>query len=479
MSEAGKLSDGTGPERRGAGDANARAGDANTQASDANAQAEDANAQVGDVSARAGEVNARAARAVAPSAELGSAASTPLDDAVKLIRATPAEAVAAFDLSAVIARIPKPGKRTDPDSRALLNGFVNPETLDAAAFDDAADLGERVFRKHLYGYLYPEAWRLIREHQRAGHRVRLVSALPEFAVAPVARTLGIEEIVAEPGAVDFAYAQGGSNPLLTNARFATAINAKGSRGLTFHPRRAPRIRDYLRTIVASIGLILGSLVGIARKATTRKRQAMADGLMHDATTATLAGLGVRLRVVGAENASSPRPAVFLFNHQSQLDVIIVPKVLGGNVTGVGKQELTKHPVFGPIMRFVGVTFIDRSDTAKAKAALAPVVSTLRGGLSIAIAPEGTRSYTPGLGEFKKGAFHMAMQAGVPVIPVVIRNAGEIMWRDSPIGRSGVVDVAILPPIDVSAWKPSELDRNVAAVRNVFEDTLLSWPTDLT
>jgi len=62
-----------------------------------------------------------------------------------------------------------------------------------------------------------------------------------------------------------------------------------------------------------------------------------------------------------------------------------------------------------------------------------------------------------------------------VIPVVIRNAGEIAWRDSPIARSGVVDVAVLPPIDVSGWDPTDMDDEVESVRRLFENTLLDWP----
>lgn len=201
---------------------------------------------------------------------------------------------------------------------------------------------------------------------------------------------------------------------------------------------------------------------------------MADSLMRHGTAATLRLARVRLEVTGQQHAHN-RPAVFVFNHQSQLDVIIVPSVLEGDVTGIGKKELTRNPVFGPLMRFVGVTFIDRADPTQAKASLTPVVDTLRGGLSVAIAPEGTRSYTPEVGAFKKGAFHIARQAGVPVIPVVIRNAGELSWRDSIIVRPGTVDVTIGAPIDVRDWDSADMHNEVQAVRQLFMDTLLDWP----
>ncbi len=180
-------------------------------------------------------------------------------------------------------------------------------------------------------------------------------------------------------------------------------------------------------------------------------------------------------MTGAEHARAPRPAVYLFNHQSQFDMVVLAAVLGAGFTGIVKKEVTANPIFGPLLRFAGATFIDRSDTASAKAALAPVIDTLRGGLSLVVAPEGTRSRTPRVGPFKKGAFHIAMQAGVPVVPIVIRNAGEIAWRDSAVVRKGTVDVAVLPPIDVTGWAPENLDADVERVRRMFIETLLDWP----
>ena len=85
-------------------------------------------------------------------------------------------------------------------------------------------------------------------------------------------------------------------------------------------------------------------------------------------------------------------------------------------------------------------------------------------MSVVIAPEGTRSLTPRLGRFKKGAFHIAMQAGAPVVPVVFRNTYEVMRRGSLLFRPGTVDVCVLPPIDVTAWRIDDLDRHVADVR---------------
>jgi putative phosphoserine phosphatase/1-acylglycerol-3-phosphate O-acyltransferase len=199
-------------------------------------------------------------------------------------------------------------------------------------------------------------------------------------------------------------------------------------------------------------------------------------MITHAAAATLRATGVRMRVTGAEYARAPRPAVFVFNHQSQFDMVVLAAVLGAGFTGIVKKEVTANPVFGPLLRFAGATFIDRSDSAGTRAALTPVVEALRGGLSIVIAPEGTRSLTPRVGPFKKGAFHIAEQAGVPIIPVVIRNAGEITWRNSAIVRKGTVDVAVLPPIDVSGWDAEDMTDEVERVRGLFVRTLVDWPS---
>ncbi|RDI61466.1 HAD-IB family hydrolase [Nocardia pseudobrasiliensis] len=387
---------------------------------------------------------------------------------------------------------------------------------------ELTELGENLFRRTIYGHLYPEAWRLIRAHEAAGHTIVLATCLTRFQVLPAAAELGIEHVLYTAmatedgiltGHVDgkplwrngkadavrrfalardidltesYAYADSAPDlPLLELAGHPTAVNPaprtameateRGWPVLSFRPRRAAGIGDIARTAAGFTGLLGGAVVGALAKSGTRDQRRMADSMIGVAAEATLRTTGVRIRITGARHARQPRPAVFVFNHQSQFDMVVLAEVLGSGFTGIVKQEVTSNPIFGPLLRFAGATFIDRSDTAGAKAALAPVVDTLRGGLSLVIAPEGTRSLTPRVGRFKKGAFHIAIQAGVPVIPIVIRNAGEIAWRNSAVVRKGVVDVAVLAPIDVSGWDPQEMDDEVERVRQLFVETLLDWP----
>ncbi|MEU4316276.1 1-acylglycerol-3-phosphate O-acyltransferase [Nocardia sp. NPDC024068] len=444
---------------------------------------------------------------------------------------------AIVDLSAAAQLRWEAGRRSRGADRELVSAFLeqmrhSAERAGADAVESAvartagrtpeelSALGKRLFERGWYDQLYPEVWRLIQEHIEAGHTVLLAGTSTEQQLRPAAAALGITEVVGSRPAVDagrltglldgpvpygpdkvaavaeFAgsrgidlarsYAYSGSStdlPLLARAGTAVAIApdpalaaAAAEYGWaipTVAPRTAPTAGDRLRTLLGFAALLGGALFGVLSKLHTRDRRTMADALLKYGASWPLRVCGIRLRVTGAEHARTPRPAVFLFNHQSQFDVFIVPTALGAGVTGVGKKELIRNPVFGPLMRFVGVTFIDRSDTERAKASLAPVVHTLNDGLSIAIAPEGTRSYTPHPGRFKKGAFHIAAQAGVPLIPVVIRNAADIGRRDSMIARPGTVDVTILPPITIG--DPANLDETVAAVRRQYLDTLLDLP----
>ena len=124
---------------------------------------------------------------------------------------------------------------------------------------------------------------------------------------------------------------------------------------------------------------------------------------------------------------------------------------------------------------VDIVYVDRSNSRQARAALMPAVQRLKDGTSIAIAPEGTRSPTPRLGKFKNGAFHLAMQAGVPLVPIVIRNAGDLMWRRSLVIRPGTVDVAVLEPIPTENWTAGSIAARAEEIRELFAQMLENWP----
>jgi len=181
--------------------------------------------------------------------------------------------------------------------------------------------------------------------------------------------------------------------------------------------------------------------------------------------------GIHLQVEGEEHLWSHRPAVFVFNHQSSIDVLLLSKLLRRDFVGISKQEAQHHPIFGPVFRFAGTVFIDRLNRTQAIAALRPAIETLRSGTSIVIAPEGTRSPTPKLGPFKKGAFHLALSARAPIVPIVFRNALDALPKHGIVIRPATVEVVVLPPIETHDWSPDRLDEHIAAVRGEFLQAL--------
>ena len=170
----------------------------------------------------------------------------------------------------------------------------------------------------------------------------------------------------------------------------------------------------------------------------------------------LAATGVNLNVLGEENLTAQRPAVFIFNHRNQADPVIAGALVRDNFTSVGKKELEKNPIMGTLGKVMDAAFIDRENPKAAVEELKKVEELARKGLSIVIAPEGTRLDTTEVGPFKKGPFRIAMAAGIPIVPIVIRNAEVIAARDSNTFNPGTVDVVVYPPIPIDDWTVENL-----------------------
>jgi putative phosphoserine phosphatase/1-acylglycerol-3-phosphate O-acyltransferase len=173
--------------------------------------------------------------------------------------------------------------------------------------------------------------------------------------------------------------------------------------------------------------------------------------------------GIHVTVDGEEHLWSQRPAVLIFNHQSAIDPLLICKLLRRDFVGISKQEVRDYPILGQAFELAGTIFIDRFNRAEAIKALEPAVDALHRGLSIAIAPEGTRSLGPRLGRFKKGAFRIAMAANVPVVPIVIHNALDALPKHAMIVRPATVAVTVLPPVPTTGWTHDNLDEHIAAI----------------
>ena len=209
---------------------------------------------------------------------------------------------------------------------------------------------------------------------------------------------------------------------------------------------------------------------------TRNKRIGLNFLTRTWPETVLALNGVKLNVLGEENLTARRPAVFLFNHRNNFDIFIVAALVKDNWTGIAKKELATNPLVGPLGKLMDAAFIDRADTASAVAALAPIEEAARKGLSILVAPEGTRMDTQSVGPFKKGAFRIAMATGLPVVPIVIRNSESVAGRNSTTLHPGTVDVAVLPPVEVGDWTHDNLGERIEQIRSAYVELLAEWPS---
>ena len=187
--------------------------------------------------------------------------------------------------------------------------------------------------------------------------------------------------------------------------------------------------------------------------------------------------GVSLHVLGRANLTVQRPAVFIFNHRNNFDAAMTAALVRDNWTGVAKKELQSDPITGTLGKLLDTAFIDREDPQSAVESLHKIEELASRGLSVLVAPEGTRVDTGEVGLFKKGAFRIAMSAGIPIVPIVIRNAEQVAARDASTLHPGTVDIAVFPPIPTADWKTRTLPRRIAAVRRLYVDTLADWPAD--
>jgi HAD superfamily hydrolase (TIGR01490 family) len=392
--------------------------------------------------------------------------------------------------------------------------------FEGKAMSELEDMGEKLARSALGGCVFPEAAALMAAHQRSGHLVVIASSALPFQVEPLARELGVDHVLCTQlgqsegvctGEVDgdmlwgkakalavrdfatehgvdlaasYGYANGDEDvDFLDTVGHPHAINPGDELTSVARDRGWPIERfsrgrgsllDTPRTVAAYSGLAASCVLGAALGVLNRSRRVAANTSLSLGSEVALSLACVSVNVTGEHHLWEQRPAVFVFNHQSLLDPLVVFKLVQRDVTSVGKKEVERQPGVGQFAWLINAALVDRTDVAKAKEALAPAVERLRDGYSIVIAPEGTRSITSRVGAFKKGPFHLAIQGGVPVVPIVLRNTGELQWRGSKVIRSGEVDALVLDPISVAEWDPTDLTDRVAGVRQQFVDALDDW-----
>ena len=174
-----------------------------------------------------------------------------------------------------------------------------------------------------------------------------------------------------------------------------------------------------------------------------------------------------VEVIGRENVQTGRPHIFMANHQSDFDILIVLAHIPGQFRWIVKKELFKIPVFGTAMRNAGYIEIDRQNHEKALKSLDEAARKIREGKSVVTFPEGTRSKDGTVKPFKQGMFHLAIESGVSIIPISIIGAKEIMPKRSLNVKPGKITMVIDRPVDVSAYTKETRGELIERVRSII------------
>ena len=203
----------------------------------------------------------------------------------------------------------------------------------------------------------------------------------------------------------------------------------------------------LLTPSAAIVAIVLSFVDSSKKSPFLAAQFWARGL--------LSAVGAEVTYEGLEHRRAHMPCVFVANHQSNVDVWAVLPILPTETKFVAKHSLFRIPFLGLAMRRAGFISIDRTNRARAIQSLELAAARVRAGNSVILFPEGTRSADGRLQPFKKGAFHLALRAGVPIVPIVISGSGRVLPVGALRSKPGPVLLRLLPPIDVTPFVPDD------------------------
>ncbi|KAL4889209.1 hypothetical protein BDV59DRAFT_121408 [Aspergillus ambiguus] len=185
--------------------------------------------------------------------------------------------------------------------------------------------------------------------------------------------------------------------------------------------------------------------------------------------------GVRFDIVEGNEYLSTRPAVFIGNHQSELDVLMLGTIMPPYCSVTAKKSLRHVPFLGWFMSLSRTVFIDRANRETAVKAFDGAANEMRTHRhSVFIFPEGTRSYSdkPEMLSFKKGAFHLAVKAGVPIVPIVSENYSHILSPRNVRFNSGTVKIKVLPPISTEGMTSADVDNLTKSTRESMLKTLL-------
>ncbi len=182
---------------------------------------------------------------------------------------------------------------------------------------------------------------------------------------------------------------------------------------------------------------------------------------------------VHVRVSGKKNIDKNQSYVIVANHQSLFDIFIMYGWLGIDIRWVMKYELRKVPILGIACKRVGHIFVNRSNTKASLESINQAKKAIQNGTSVVFFPEGTRSSDSKIGKFKKGAFKLAMELGLPILPVTINGTGKRLPSGTMDLTPGTVGMTIHPAIEILPFQKNEsMEQLIEKSRETIENGLI-------
>ncbi|HJL00291.1 MAG TPA: lysophospholipid acyltransferase family protein [Polyangiaceae bacterium LLY-WYZ-15_(1-7)] len=231
------------------------------------------------------------------------------------------------------------------------------------------------------------------------------------------------------------------------------------------PSLTPTLLQWAETVRVSTPTIAEAALGrLEREAVDRRLE---EWSRHGVEIADM-----RVRVEGREHVEPGQTYVVMSNHMSNMDILVLFHVFPSTLRMVAKIEMRKIPIMGPAMEAAEFIFVDRKNHERARRAIDVARERLTSGVSVWIAPEGTRSADGRLLPFKKGGFVLALGTGAPILPITLTGTHAVMKKGDPrITRHRTVTARFHPPVDVGAWDWERRDELVAHVRGIIASGL--------
>jgi len=230
------------------------------------------------------------------------------------------------------------------------------------------------------------------------------------------------------------------------------------------------LRAVATVVFIAVATSLGSLYGLILRLFDPSGDRVVD-LARAWAGWVVSFAGVKIQVEIRGKLDPAQPYVFMANHASSLDIWAMFRVVPRRIRMIAKKQLSRIPLFGWVMWAGRFIFIDRQNGVAARRSIDEAVRRVHDGESVVIYPEGTRTRDGKLGCFKKGGFHLAVKAGVPIVPVALRGTRELMPRKSLLLRSGTMKAIIGEPVPTQGLSEEERANLSEKVRSIVEAML--------